>query len=727
MKITRADAANSGYLLNTDWQAFNSKQNTLTFGNVTESGSSVLTITGGTGAVIGGTGLAISVKVANTSQSGYLTSTDWNTFNGKQAALGYTPLNPANNLSEVTAATARTNLGVPGLSTVNTFTNNQVLSSANALYFSTGNAATWTLFREFANQGAALANDAWAFQYNTRTTSGGTDAWSDVFRVAATTGALTVSAAMTTAAVTLGGTLSLNGQIISGSSLGTITVGRPASPTTAIWGLNVQNSGASDSSIFGQAGSAYAGTLAWIGTSNAFIYFNNGQDFRIGSGTGATPAMSIRGASGGSGRVLINTATDNATDQLQVAGSIGQTSSSGIINTIATTGTTAAAGLNAQNDASNWLSVRQFGSASVSTLAGLTLNNWGVLYQNAGNGILINAVAASPIVFATTNLERMRLNGAGRLLIGQTTDNGIDQIQMTGSLLTASLKATSGSVVSLYPQNENWATTNASSWSEWRMTTLAGAAVANDLFAFQYNTRSTAGGADGWVNVFLVSSLTGLLTVPVQTTFTAAQSGSGGAANVKVAGQATFDLWNTTTGGTPTAGSRWRVFADNVGGGGGTITLGFYDLANTRIAGGFDNNGWFNASVGLNVGNAANVNFGSGWTAFTPTYQVPSGTITENNRYEAVYMRIGNLVFVKLNVNLTSSTTINWCNVSLPIANASSATGGGSFNIAWSNNNVWYCTFGYVGSLFATISTTPAYQNFGALNFQVMMTFFYQV
>ncbi len=34
------------------------------------------------------------------------------TWNAKQSALGYTPLNPANNLSEVTPTTARTNLGL---------------------------------------------------------------------------------------------------------------------------------------------------------------------------------------------------------------------------------------------------------------------------------------------------------------------------------------------------------------------------------------------------------------------------------------------------------------------------------------------------------------------------------------------------------------------------------------------------------------------------------------
>lgn len=64
----------------------NAKEATLTKGNLTESISSVLTITGGSGAIIG-SGLSIQVKAASTTVSGYLTSTDWNTFNGKQAAI----------------------------------------------------------------------------------------------------------------------------------------------------------------------------------------------------------------------------------------------------------------------------------------------------------------------------------------------------------------------------------------------------------------------------------------------------------------------------------------------------------------------------------------------------------------------------------------------------------------------------------------------------------------
>lgn len=52
------------------------------------------------------------IQLANGSQKGLLSSTDWTTFNNKQNALGYTPLNPANNLSDVSnVSTSRTNLG----------------------------------------------------------------------------------------------------------------------------------------------------------------------------------------------------------------------------------------------------------------------------------------------------------------------------------------------------------------------------------------------------------------------------------------------------------------------------------------------------------------------------------------------------------------------------------------------------------------------------------------
>jgi len=81
-----ASGSNKGFLTSADWTTFNSKEPALTKGNLTEATSSVLTITGGTSAVIG-SGTTIQVKQANGSQSGFLATADWTTFNSKQDAL----------------------------------------------------------------------------------------------------------------------------------------------------------------------------------------------------------------------------------------------------------------------------------------------------------------------------------------------------------------------------------------------------------------------------------------------------------------------------------------------------------------------------------------------------------------------------------------------------------------------------------------------------------------
>lgn len=140
----------------TDLQtALNAKQNLLTLGNLTETGSANLSVTGGTGAVIGsgvslsligssiveatssvltftgaansvlGTGVSIQVKQSATGQSGYLSSSDWNTFNGKQASGNY-----------ITALTGQVTAAGPGSSAAtiaaNTVTNaNRTQMAAN--------------------------------------------------------------------------------------------------------------------------------------------------------------------------------------------------------------------------------------------------------------------------------------------------------------------------------------------------------------------------------------------------------------------------------------------------------------------------------------------------------------------------------------------------------------------------------------------------------------------
>lgn len=97
---------------------------TLTGSSIVESTSSVLTLGGATNAVLG-TGVTIQVKQSGTSQDGYLSSTDWNTFNGKQAAGNYitaltgdgTASGPGS--AAFTLATVNSNVGTFASVTVN--------------------------------------------------------------------------------------------------------------------------------------------------------------------------------------------------------------------------------------------------------------------------------------------------------------------------------------------------------------------------------------------------------------------------------------------------------------------------------------------------------------------------------------------------------------------------------------------------------------------------------
>lgn len=97
ISITQSDTSNDGYLSSTDWNTFNGKQDALTFGNLTETTSSILTITGGTGAVVG-SGTTIAVTQASASTNGFLSSADWTTFNNKEPAV------TKGNLTEATSA-----------------------------------------------------------------------------------------------------------------------------------------------------------------------------------------------------------------------------------------------------------------------------------------------------------------------------------------------------------------------------------------------------------------------------------------------------------------------------------------------------------------------------------------------------------------------------------------------------------------------------------------------
>jgi hypothetical protein len=102
--MSQAGSGQSGYLSNTDWNTFNNKQSTITKGNLT--GSAPLIVTNGTNSIIG-SGVTVSMSQAGSGQSGYLSNTDWNTFNNKQSTItkgnltGSAPLTVTNGTNSI--------------------------------------------------------------------------------------------------------------------------------------------------------------------------------------------------------------------------------------------------------------------------------------------------------------------------------------------------------------------------------------------------------------------------------------------------------------------------------------------------------------------------------------------------------------------------------------------------------------------------------------------------
>jgi hypothetical protein len=101
--------------------ALSGKEGTLTKGNLTEATSSVLTISGGTGSVIG-SGTTLQVAKADTETDGYLDKEDWNVFDASALALpeGTVALFDENTYDSVngiqaTGTEANAKLGLPDL------------------------------------------------------------------------------------------------------------------------------------------------------------------------------------------------------------------------------------------------------------------------------------------------------------------------------------------------------------------------------------------------------------------------------------------------------------------------------------------------------------------------------------------------------------------------------------------------------------------------------------
>ena len=82
-----ADATHSGYLATADWNTFNGKENAFVAGSISTSTTGVTVGSGANSTV--GPNVTVDIQTATTAQPGLLSAADWNTFNGKQAAGNY--------------------------------------------------------------------------------------------------------------------------------------------------------------------------------------------------------------------------------------------------------------------------------------------------------------------------------------------------------------------------------------------------------------------------------------------------------------------------------------------------------------------------------------------------------------------------------------------------------------------------------------------------------------
>jgi hypothetical protein len=231
ISMPAATTSVNGYLTSTDWTTFNNKGS----GTVTSvTATSPVTSTGGTTPVI-------AMPAATTSVSGYLTSTDWNTFNGKSNTSG-----TVTSVAALTLGTTGTDL----TSTVANGTTTPVITlnvpTASASNRGALSSADWTTFN---NKGSGTVTSASVVSAN---------GFAGTVATATTTPAITLTTSIT-------GVLKGNGTAISAATAGTDYA---AIATASTWTasqrgtVTTDNDGSFDMSVTNNFSCTPSGTFA---------------------------------------------------------------------------------------------------------------------------------------------------------------------------------------------------------------------------------------------------------------------------------------------------------------------------------------------------------------------------------------------------------------------------------------------------------------------------------
>jgi len=414
LKLNISDTASmlSGYQ-----SAINSKQGTITLTTTGTSGAATfssntlnipqyqaagtyVTSVTGTSPIVssGGTTPAISIPAATSSVNGYLSSTDWTTFNNKSNTNG-----TVTSVAALTLGTSGTDLSstVANGSTTPVITLN--VPTASASNRGALSSADWTTFN---SKQSALTNPVtgtgtanYHAKFTGSTTLGNSLIWDNGTNVG-------IGNTNTSYIFDVTGTARFTGAIT-----GTIESLINTSTGFALNATSAYTSATSNNPIitFGRAGSAVAGAIGYDDNlGSLYIGTTTGHNFIIK--TDNTPRLTIA-------------STGAASFSSSVTSSFGS-SGANFNSNAATTGA-----VNAYR-VSNTTGV---GSYGIESNAGGDLMTGGL-----SNATLLQSISNTALQFGTNQAARMTITSGGNVGIGTTTDAGY-KLDVNGTVRTANL------------------------------------------------------------------------------------------------------------------------------------------------------------------------------------------------------------------------------------------------------------------------------------------------